>query len=228
MKQVHVHTFHKSGSMFLYRYFKYLSEEYKLSFSSINNNPKNITYKGALIHITCPHRSGPREYNPLSFYVIHIRHPYDVLISEYYYFILYEREKGWLNSRPHLRNLDINSYCIKRFKTLHKKYNNLKGWLDKHYKQKNVFISSYKIFYEDFQNWNKAIHQFLQLNGSVAKVYNNFYKEFRNSKNVYKKNTNKSKRRSGLSGQYYVELTKQTLNTLDEINKFRIEKYLKK
>ena len=85
---IQVYAFHKSGSMFLFRLFKYISIKNRIHYYSINaNNEAKYKLDNSNNKILCPLRHEPREtYNESIKYIVHYRNPIDTLISQYYSF----------------------------------------------------------------------------------------------------------------------------------------------
>lgn len=94
-----VHALHKSGTMFLYQFFKRLAERQQYHFYSANNNPPNELDEASSVssassaqtpYCCCPLRTF--ETNTLSsqstnlFRIFHVRDPRDMLVSEYFSF----------------------------------------------------------------------------------------------------------------------------------------------
>lgn len=246
---IQVYAFSKSGSMFLYRLFKNLSQINDLSFYSINSgNLSSYNKNSTKRKIICPIRSVPgikelngeicqipiqeiSEYNELNQYIIHSRNPIDLLISEYYSF-------GFTHpgERPEtISSKSIDEYCSDPviIARLNESYKVLIDWILKYGNKQNVFISKYDDMYYNFEIWINNICKFLNLQG-IDTVIKNFGHEFSNAKNnVYDINISKKiikgeikpHHRSGLSKQYLHELKKETIEKiknmlLDEITVF--------
>jgi hypothetical protein len=171
------------------------------------------------------------DYDENIKYIIHLRNPLDILISQYYSF-------GFTHPVPHdklvvdgenfiklkkiIESQTIDEYCSSQetIDKINNKYNDMLNWIEKYKHKENVFISDYDNMYYDFKNWLKNIFDFLSL-----KTYNEtlsmFEKEFKNSNKEYIKTdikTNNNHHRSGLSKQYLIELKKTTIDLV--ISKF--------
>lgn len=218
------YCFHKSGSMFFYRLFKKISKDHNFNYYSINNTPPNDKkWKESLINcILCPIRENVSNYNPRLKYIIHLRNPLDILISQYYSFGFThsipknptEKEK-FIQRRKKIQSQTIDQYCLsdENIKEINEKYNNVLEWVEKYGKKENVFISHYDSMYYNFSKWLKDILSFLSLKSSYKKLLDTFQKEFENSSVKHEKTNitkNKDHHRSGLSRQYLVELKKET------------------
>jgi hypothetical protein len=241
---IQVYAFSKSGSMFLYRLFKNLSQINDLAFYSINSRDesenllsynKNITKR----KIICPIRSVPGikelngeicqippqeicEYNELNQYIIHSRNPIDSLISEYYSFGF--THPGSPKMRKSISSKTIDEYCSDpvNIARLNENYKLLIDWILKYGNKQNVFISNYDDMYYNFKTWINNICGFLKLQG-IDTIIKTFAHEFSNAKNnVYDKTISKKiimgeikpHHRSGLSNQYLYELKKETIEKI--------------
>ena len=86
------YCFHKTGSMFIYRYCKFISRNsnYKLFSVENGNGPTSKQDIDKFLNqdniIIAPVRICPSKYFNDVNYIIHIRDPIDILISEYYSF----------------------------------------------------------------------------------------------------------------------------------------------
>ena len=226
------YCFHKSGSMFLYRLFKKIAEDNNIDYFSVNNKPSNHTMfrKNITKYILCPLRGIPGNYDPDIKYIIHIRNPLDILISQYYSFGFTHRipdknsinYENFIERREKIQNMTIDKYCLSDeiINEINYKYNHLLDWVDQYKNFKNVFISNYDDMYYNFPNWLNDIFKFMSLN-TYDKTLSVFEKEFDNKHKVHcviDIKNNKNHRRSGLSKQYLVELNQNTINLI--INKF--------
>lgn len=226
------HCFHRSGSMFFYRLFKKIAKDNNIDYYSINNNPQNHKLWNNKMDncIICPVRVTPDNYDENLKYIIHIRNPLDILISQYYSYGYthpapsknepnYEK---FIKYRKQIQSQTIDEYCLLQSNIDHINniYNSLFNWLKKYKHKENVFISYYDNMYYDFQNWLKNIFDFLSLK-TYDETLKLFEKEFENSSKEHIKTdikTNKKHHRSGLSKQYLIELKKTTVDLV--ISKF--------
>ena len=233
------YCFHKSGSMFFYRLFKKIAKDNNIDYYSINNKPGNDNLWNTKLDncISCPIRGVPYKYEENLKYIIHLRNPLDILISQYYslgftHVVPDKSDKHYeyfMKRRKIIESQTIDQYCLSQenIDEINNKYNNILNWIEKYKHKKNVFISDYDNMYYDFKNWLKNIFDFLSL-----KTYNEtlsmFEKEFKNSNKEHIKTdikSNKKHHRSGLSKQYLIELEKTTIDLV--ISKFsdNIKKY---
>ena len=227
------YCFHKSGSMFLFKLFKKISKDNNIDYYSINkfNSNEKLWNKSLNNCIICPLRYYPDEYQENLKYILHLRNPLDVLISQYYSFGFTHKPPSkksvwyskFISDRKKIQSQTIDEYCLSQenIDEINDKYNKMLNWIKINKEKENVFISYYDDMYYDFPNWLKQIFEFLSL-----KTYNetlSFFKnEFKNSNKDYVKTNikkiKKSHHRSGLSKQYLVELEKKTLDLV--ISKF--------
>lgn len=230
------YCFHKSGSMFLYRLFKKISETNDINYYSINNTPPNAKcFQLEKNGILCPLRSYPINYNPNTKYIIHIRNPFDVLISQYYSFGFSHKVpdkddveyQQFMDRREKIQSQTIEEYCSsdENINEINNKYNKLLEWVDKYKIKENVFISYYDNMYYSFPEWLKNIYNFIGSNelDNYHEILSIFKDEFSLSNRYRKMNiniNNISHRRSGLSKQYYDELDRKTVDLV--INKFTV------
>ena len=101
MNQIQVHALHKSGSMFLYKFFKALASTRELDFFSVNETPstENMAFGINTVNtnddfIVAPVRWYPDNIDPKRFYIFVVRNPLDVLVSQYY-------SHGWMHGLPY-------------------------------------------------------------------------------------------------------------------------------
>tara|TARA_A100001011_G_scaffold398501_1_gene503153 strand:+ start:5447 stop:6049 length:603 start_codon:yes stop_codon:yes gene_type:complete len=184
--------------------------------------------------ILCPIRYvTPPNYDSNIKYIIHLRNPIDLLISQYYSFGFTHppppTDQGWPDCafklfnerRKKIQSQTIDEYCLsdENINDINNKYNNFLIWINKYKDKENVFISKYDNMYYDFSNWLKDIFNFLSLE-TYNETLSTFEKEFSNKYEPYIKNDPKTAcpyRRSGLSKQYLFEIKKETLDLV--INK---------
>ena len=219
--------------MFFSRLFKKITYDNNIEYYSVNNKPSNIQLWNNKLdnYIVCPLREAPNDYNENVKYIIHLRNPFDVLISQYYSFgfthcvpnnISYKDYKNFIKRRKIIQRQTIDEYCSSQenIDKINNKYNDMLNWIEKYKHKENVFISDYDNMYYDFKNWLKNIFDFLSLK-TYNKTLSMFEKEFKNSNKKHIKTnikTNKNHHRSGLSKQYLVELKKTTVDLV--ISKF--------
>jgi len=178
-----VFALHKSGSMFLYEYFKLLSNLNNLNYYSVNNHPQNqndYNIKGCI----CPIRniSKDEQLDIDETYIFHFRNPIDTLISEYYSFgFTHISENSWQQERKeYIQSITIDQYCINESNILLDRYKNMIDFINLHYYNENIIISKYDHMFYNFKQWNKDICSQLNINGE-DKLYNQFKSQFENS-----------------------------------------------
>ena len=151
--------------------------------------------------ISCPLRFVPYKYEENLKYIIHLRNPFDILISEYYSFGFTHavRDKSdplyeyCANRRKKIQSQTIDQYCSSQenIDKINDKYNDTLNWIEKYKHKENVFISDYDNMYYDFKNWLKKIFDFLSLK-TYNKTLSMFEKEFKNSNKEHIKTDIKS------------------------------------
>lgn len=227
---VQVVAFHKSGSMFLYRYFKKLSTIINYNYYSINNNPKNdedFSQNQNRNKLLCPIRSIP-SYNNKIFHIIHIRDPRDLLISAYYSFgwthpVPKERLliEGFLKRKNYIQSLTLDEYCVNEesLATMKSKFTTLIKLLEKANKN-NIYISDYSEMVLNFENWNYKMSKLFKLNENQIKTMkNSFMEEFINIKVTTTddiiNNNIKVHQREATPGQFKKYLKPETVKILN-------------
>lgn len=123
MTGVFVHAIHKSATMFLYRFFRDISNRKGFEYYSANNDPPNdVNFSGQSHsnYCVCPIRSFDQvgltqPENECHKRIIHIRDPRDILVSEYFSF-------GWTHSqsdgkltdarKTEIQNMTIDEYVL--------------------------------------------------------------------------------------------------------------------
>jgi hypothetical protein len=221
---VKVFALHKSGSMFLYEYFKLLSKLNNLNYYSVNNNPQNQAEYNKVNGCICPIRNInlDEEYDINETYIFHFRNPIDTLISEYYsYGFTHMVEKTWQQERKeYIQSITIDQYCINEYNILLKRYENMINFINLYYSNGNIIISKYDHMFYNFKQWNKDICKSLNINDEV-KLYNQFKSEFENveivDNNKIITGEIKTHRRNGTSNQYLNELNTETVNILESV-----------
>tara|TARA_B110000971_G_C20039410_1_gene516702 strand:- start:73 stop:789 length:717 start_codon:yes stop_codon:yes gene_type:complete len=218
-----VYSYHKSGTMFLYKLFNTISKINNIQYYSCNNIPSNnIEYYNDTTYnkIICPIRSVPTEFDNITQYIIHYRNPLDTMISEYYSFGFIHNvpkdNKYFIERRNKIQLQTIDEYCTSNdtLDVINTKYNNQLNWIKLHGNKKNVFISHYDKMYYHFDDWLKDIMSFLKLDYIQYNYILNKYKdEFNNKNDKYNPtHLNLTHHRSGLSKQYLVELKKESID----------------
>ncbi len=111
---VFVHALHKSATMFLYKFFKDVSNRKGYEYYSANNDPDNELFSTNANNnfCVCPVRSFDDVGQPPSedlnqHRIIHIRDPRDILVSEYFSF-------GWSHSQADGKLTDTRKQEIQK------------------------------------------------------------------------------------------------------------------
>ena len=119
-----VHALHKSGTMFLYRFFKRLAAQRQYHLYSANNEPANelmVEPPAGSRFCCCPVRTFETDTllaaTPSLFRIYHVRDPRDMLVSEYFSF-------GWshpsggaegdelVQRRKEIQEMSIDDYVL--------------------------------------------------------------------------------------------------------------------
>ena len=166
-----VHALHKSASMFLYKFFKRLSERQELAFYSENNAPSNPLTEHASVQSDfchCPVRTFDidtaleNEFDVQR--IFHVRDPRDMLVSEYFSF-------GWTHStentelderRLEIQKMSIDNYVIGQSESslwpLEEKFAPL---MARKSEKNSELIVQYETMVTNFPKWvSKAIRPF--------------------------------------------------------------------
>jgi len=183
--QIQVHALHKSGSMFLHKFFKTLASLGGLNFFSINEIPPTEAFANDCDSdfIVAPIRWYPDALDPKRLYVFVVRNPLDVLVSQYY-------SHGWMHSLPYdnpsamdsfkqrrksIQKLTIDEYTLKYSTELLQRYANLLNYWD----QNNVLVALYSEMVCDFKSWCHRICKGLVLDETQEKtMYDMYHHEF--------------------------------------------------
>ena len=119
-----VHALHKSASMFLYKFFCDLCERLDCPFHSIHNRPANdASVSKSIGHsfVLCPVRSfncNSYQFSQLDQvrYLLQIRDPRDILVSEYFSLGWLHTSKNWseeaLQRREKIKNMSIDEFVL--------------------------------------------------------------------------------------------------------------------
>ena len=237
---VHVIAFHKSGSMFLYGYFKKISEIKKYKYYSCNNKINNsYAYKtnNDFKNILCPHRYPPVNFNPIDTYIINIRDPIDILISSFYSFGYTHKaqdDKYFKERREFIRNNTIDTYCLDSVETNQtiNKYRNIIKFIEDNKHIGNIHVVYYTDMINNFSEWNKNICDILNIKDLEDNLLYTFkqnmeIKNIKNNEDILSGKIKKAHRRNGKDNQCKKELKKNTIIAL--YNRFDfIYKYFKK
>lgn len=224
--KISINALNKTGSMFLYFFYKEVCRIKNYKYYSPNNQPSNSKkfnideYPKKCI---CPVRNFPEKLNDSLSYIFLLRNPLDILISEYYSF-------GWMHHLPpegykilnqkkrnHIRKLTIDEYCIEYADNLYDRY---KGILN-HKNSDQVIITLYSEMVTNFKVWlDKAIIPFNLDDDQVKNLYDKFNGEF-NQINELKpndiiNNNKKRHKRKMIPGDHKEKLKEETIELLKE------------
>ncbi|MGB1930122.1 MAG: hypothetical protein ACPHO8_12500 [Mariniblastus sp.] len=164
IRGVDVHAVHKSATMFLYHFFKHLSQKHGFQYFSENNEPANdgkLSASNQGNFCRCPIRNfEPLEStfdHPTNCYrIFHVRDPRDILISEYFSF-------GWIHPtqdsdldqvRKSLQKMSIDDYvlhhCTQREIPLERKFSSIvERTLDPNFET----VVTYETMVTNFSKW---------------------------------------------------------------------------
>ncbi len=247
--KVFVYAFHKSASMFLYRYFKEMALMSGGTYFSVNNSPQDQSgweeyRKGSFI--VCPIRFKEGELLSMdndAKNVIHLRDPIDVLISQYFSF-------GWTHTpskkiifeskRDMIKQKSIDEYCLEECGELSLKYRTLINLYDK---IPNKIVSDYSSMRDDFKKWNSHMCRSVlgteggEIEKSLLKKFKSEFGFFHRlmSRRILPKQiisgNKKPHRRDGSDNQKVRYLKKETIEKLENemkdvlefFNRFRTE-----
>jgi len=223
-----VTAIHKSGSMFLFNYFKKLAKISNLPYFSGNNNPKNTDgYTKSKNGILCPLRK-MRDLEENEILICQIRNPLDILVSRYFSFgymhNLSNPKEGtgsWpgIKDRSKIQNFTIDQYCLEESELVQDRLK----LVEEYQKNPNALIVSYFNMVHDFKSWNDDICNWLNLpNQQNTILYNEFKNEFNVSElkpALIVKGIEKRHKRKIYPGDAYYKLNHLTLSKLN--NKFK-------
>jgi len=199
-------TLHKSASMFLYNYFKKISEFKNIQFFSENNNTllklKDLKqyYPQIKEYLDNPYILAPYRVPHINIdhfledikdfsenncmFIAHIRNPIDVLISSYYSFGFIHEEPDdetekviFYRMRSNILKTTIDKFCLKELDRIFKK---LKTFYRIISDNPNVIISSYYEMKLDYKTWNDKMCSLMKLDSEQStNIYELFDREFR-------------------------------------------------
>jgi hypothetical protein len=228
--------------MFLFEYFKDVAEYSGVKFYSdnLNNLGDFNTRDTNETFILSPYRVTPSDFhgpitkakqlltNNLSdtVYIVHVRNPIDILVSEYYSFgfmhkVSEKNKVGLEEIRKYVKDHTIDEYCIKRARDTSLKYGELYKLIEKNIDNPNYVFSSYSEMKNDYKAWNKKIASIMNLDQSQKRHLYSKYKEQFLLKPLDNTDviTHKVNRhiRDGSVKQYLEQLTPDTVNTLKQM-----------
>jgi len=241
MKNTVVLTLHKSASMFLFGYFKDVAEHKGIRFYSenLNNVDDFNTRDSNETFILSPHRVTPKDFhepitqskqiltNNLSntVYIVHVRNPIDILVSEYYSFgfmhkVSEKNKTGLEEIRKYVKDHTIDEYCIKRARDTSLKYKKLYEIIEKNINNPDYVFSSYSEMKNDYKAWNAKMTNILKVDDQKQPLYSKYKDQFLlkplDNADIIHHNV-KRHIRDGSDKQYLTQLTPDTVKTLKEM-----------
>jgi hypothetical protein len=256
-KIIKIHCLHRSGSTFLTKFYKYISLLCEINYYQCTgqNSLFNINYflNSNRSFCICPIRTFPLSNKPVSQlkgssyieneindkfnYIIQLRDPRDILVSQYYSFgwthgyvktkINHNVFKNATNRRKMIRNMTIDEYAKSNigYKDLLERY--IPIIKIKNLNKKNIKIIKYSDMVLNFSKWVLEATSFFKINKAIQdKAYNKFKNEFLNIKetnpNTFIKNKplvvscGKNEKRKVYPGDYLNKFSKNTIQFLNE------------
>ena len=199
-------------------------------YSPNNQPPNDMEYNSASGHkIHAPIRETPKDFKSDTLYLIHLRDPLDILISQYYSYGYTHIEpndenllKLFQQRRNEIQNQTIEEYCSndKVIAELKSKFAKVRDWQEKHVNEKNIINSFYDDMFYNFKYWNNQITNHLKLDNDLSVfLYNKFHESFMvrpiDNKEILNGRA-KPHKRNGRSGQYKTELSDKLVKRLQE------------
>lgn len=245
-KSVIVLTVHKSASMFMYNYFKKISEIKNIKFFSINNrtllNTKTITKYYPQIkeysdnpYILSPYRvphinidhflEDIRDFSENNcMFIAHIRNPIDILISSYYSFgfihiepVNEDEKLMFCEMRTGIQKSTIDEFCLKELDRISER---LKAFYRFISENPDVIVSSYYEMKLDYKTWNDKMCSLMKLDSEQStNIYDLFKEQFTvEPLDNSKVISGESKRhiRNGGNLQYLTDLKPETVDLLKQ------------
>ncbi|MGP0129494.1 MAG: sulfotransferase domain-containing protein [cyanobacterium endosymbiont of Rhopalodia musculus] len=229
-----VHSLHKSGTMFLHKFFKDLSIEKRIKYFSRNNNPPDYQHLKQDTNIDfclCPERNfNLEEYifkNVKNItHIIQIRDPRDILVSEYFSLGWTHPDSQWSQERKKLRKWvqenSIDTYVVEAseklftfgdqpLKTRYQPLLNLSTL-----ENRKIIIVKYEEMVTNYSSWLSKIIKSFQFNQLVAsfliqKYYMKYHREFKpRAENLVHK-------RKIIPGDHSNKLRPETIEQLNSI-----------
>ena len=223
-KNIAITAIHKSGSMFLYKYFKSIAELTGTQYYSGNNNPANNTdYSITSPGMLCPVRK-MRTRKIGEKMICQIRNPLDILVSRYYSFGYMHTLKDTANNkgswsgekdRSIIQSMSIDEYCIKEADHVLERL----SLLDDFVNDNGVLLVSYFNMVHDYRGWNETITAWLNLSSDITQK---LYVEYKNDFSVRELSTdlivsgiNKRHKRKIFPGDAFSKLKSGTIKRLN-------------
>lgn len=169
---------HKSGSSFLYKYFREVAHQLGVPYFSINNAPPNyLDYRKQ--GILCPERYLPflpKTLDQSEQYIVQYRDIIDVLISQYYSGGFTHQEPSvndesytrFMAQRAKIRAMTLDQYVLDEYELEHikLKYSLLTEFMERTSRCPNVLHSSYSEMFNCFETWNRRMCEFVGLDNA--------------------------------------------------------------
>jgi hypothetical protein len=235
-------TLHKSASMFLFHYFKEVADIKGVKFYSENANnildfenrnaeesfilsPYRVTSEDSLLPCL-PTNLDKLLMHDNTMYIIHIRNPIDILVSEYYSFGFMHRvtennKAGLTKIREYVKDHTIDEYCIKRARDTFDRYKKFYEIIAANVDNPNYIFSSYSMMKNRYAAWNrKMANRMLLDNVQKQDMFLKYKQQFLldplDNADVIN-NGVKRHIRNGSDKQYVTQLTSETVNTIKEM-----------
>lgn len=222
--RVIVHALHKSGSTFLFKYFQTIAKMLKLPFYSENlghSYPESL--KNEIKGIFSPSRLFPKELSEGEMHFYQLRHPLDILVSEYYSFGYMHTIKNDVKKerrRDIIQNQTIDEYCLDVADNLYSRYASIFEVIQNADKSRYRLIS-YSNMVLNFSKWNENILSHFDIDDSEKLIiYKQYFKEFEQFEELSEEEIIKAKKsrhkRKMVPGDYLEKLEKPTIQRLEK------------
>ena len=219
-----VHALHKSASMFLYKFFSDLCERLQCPYYSIHNVPANeadISETTRDSFVLCPVRS----FNCDSYrfpqldqvrYLLQVRDPRDILVSEYYSLGWRHTSKNWsdeaLQRREKIQQMSIDEFALEEPHGKSPLLERYRPVLELAHREE-VCIVSYETMVTQFPIWLESVLELLGLNNHrrlKQKLLARYRDEFRPD------GDERAHKRNVLPGDHREKLATETIEKLNE------------
>lgn len=178
-----IHALHKSGSMFLFRYFQRIAELTELPFYSQNLPTQNQgLFWDSSNGILSPYRMFVSKNLEGCKSLFLLRHPLDMLVSQYYSFAyMHAPNPNGYEPGKHpdlLKKMSVDEFCLYEASDLYRRYSPILDLIEQEGKDKFIFVS-YLDMVVNFSDFNKKICTELKLAEKFhGKLNEEFSKEF--------------------------------------------------
>ncbi|NNE27254.1 MAG: hypothetical protein HKN09_10455 [Saprospiraceae bacterium] len=167
--------------MFLFEYFKFVAAMLDKPFYSNNlPTPNANEFKNSEQGILSPSRLFPKELTPGCFSIFLLRHPMDMLVSQYFsfgYMHKLESEEQRLMAKE-IQEMGIDEFCIREADDLLRRYRNILD-IAAYENKKQFMLVSYYDMVLNFQIWNdKVLSNFDLTDEQKDLIYEEFYHQF--------------------------------------------------